>query len=183
MSDVEIRPTTPADLNPLADVLVQVHAVDGYPVEGVDDPRAWVELPDSLGQWTALLGGTPTGHVALTRCTEGDPAVSHYLAQGGSRCAQFAAVSRLFVDKNSRGKSLASRLMDAAESKAREEGLQLILQVMAKDRQAVRMYESRGWRFLGKFDHATPDGGRFPALAYCLPGIEQAERPNRGPRP
>ena len=45
-----VRPREPRDLAQLAEALVRVHAADGYPVEGVADPRAWLEPARERGE-------------------------------------------------------------------------------------------------------------------------------------
>lgn len=168
MSDVEIRPTLPGDLDALADVLLQVHAIDGYPVEGVDDARAWVELPQALGQWTALVSGEPVGHAALVQPSIDDGAPTMLYQQRDIDMDQIAVLVRLFVAPKARGRALARALLDAAETKARADGLTLALDVMTKDNAAIRLYESRGWRRLGTFHHTVANGLQEPALAYAL---------------
>jgi hypothetical protein len=45
-----IRFRTADDLDQAGSVLVEVYELDGYPVEGVADPRAWLECPNSPGR-------------------------------------------------------------------------------------------------------------------------------------
>lgn len=168
MSEVEIRPTIPADLDALADALIQVHALDGYPVEGVDDPRAWVELPDSLGQWTALLGGAPVGHVALLEWSTDEHVAQMVGATAGTPHERVAVLARLFVSPDARGKGVASLLVDAAESRAAADGLHLALEVLEKDVAAVELYERRGWRKVKVVDHENGQGDRYPSLIMEL---------------
>lgn len=168
MIGIEVRRTTPADLEALADVLVQVHAMDGYPVEGVDSPRDWVELSDAIGQWTALLDGEPVGHVALMPPSARDMAPDLLLQRHEVTSAQVAVLARLFVDPRARRKKAAQLLLDVVETKALEDGLTPVLDVMKKDRAAIRLYESRGWEVLGAIDHPVPDSPSEPAYAFAL---------------
>ena len=65
-------------------MLVRVHARDGYPVEGVDDPEAWIVPPAELAAWTAVDGPEVIGHVALARAHDtDDSAVLWQRATGG----------------------------------------------------------------------------------------------------
>lgn len=169
MSGVQIRPTIPADLDALADVLVEVHAADGYPVEGVDDPRAWVTLSDSIGQWTALLEGRPVGHVALLWPNPGDGGPGLLTEQQGVPLSRIAVLARLFVSPTARGRSAARRLMDAALGRARCKDLKVVLDVMAKDGRAIELYRSSGWQLLGELDHAVTQESHVKALAFCWP--------------
>lgn len=167
MNDVEIRPTIPADLDTLADVLVQVHAVDGYPVEGVDEPRAWVELPDSLGQWTALLCGRPVGHVALLRPCPGDGAPTLLDGDATATLGDVGVLARLFIAPAARRRSLADALMRVVEEAADQAHLTVVLDVMEKDAAAIKLYESRGWKLLGGIKHEAGQGAPVEALAFA----------------
>lgn len=172
MSSIEIRPTVPADLADLAEVLVQVHKVDGYPVEGVANPRAWVDLPDAIGQWTALADDRPVGHVALLRPDFGDGAPGLLAAQEDVPMTRIAALSRLFVGPTARRHSLGSGLVGVAEQRARDMGLRLTLDVMQKDRAARALYRRRGWRSLGTFQHNFGVDRSIPAAAFVAPYFE-----------
>lgn len=166
MSGIAIRPTAPSDLAALADVLVEVHAIDGYPVEGVDNPRSWVELPRAFGQWTGVLDHRPAGHVALLPPSPEDGAPEMLIRDAHIDLDQIAVLARLFVAPWARGHGLAGRLMDAVEAQACELGITTVLDVMQKDAAAVRLYETRGWQPLGAFSHIRPDRKSEPALAF-----------------
>lgn len=172
MRGIEIRPTIPTDLDALADVLVQVHELDGYPVEGVDEPRAWVELPEALGQWTALLDGQPVGHAALLRPAASDSAPGLLARQEHVPPTQIAVLGRLFVAPGARGRAIAHELMEAAEVKAGEAGLSLVLDVMLKDETAIGLYKRRGWRILGQFEHVHAANRRVSALGMASPPLK-----------
>lgn len=152
MSDVEVRATTPGDLIVLADVLVEVYQADGYPVEGVDNPRAWLQLSDPVGQWTALIDGQPVGHVALLRPGPEDQA-PRLLVDYGVPLSEMAVLGRLFVDPDARGKSVARKLLATAENAAIDGSLVPVLEVLDKDAAAILIYESRGWRRLSEVQH------------------------------
>lgn len=169
MSRMEIRPTVPADLDDLADALIQVHSTDGYPVEGVADPQAWLHLPAALGQWTALLDGTPVGHVGMTRPAHGDAAPTMLAEREGAPRDDIAVLVRLFVAPAARGQGLAGHLVDKVERHARSLHLRLTLNVMQKDQSAISLYKWRGWSILGKFDHAHGAESRTVAIAMVAP--------------
>ena len=170
MSETEVRPTAAEDFAPLSQALAQVHAADGYPVEGVDDAQAWITLPDALGQWTGLLNAKPVAHVALLRPGPGDAAPDLFASRMGGARSEVAVLARLFVAPSARGRSLANALMAVAERAAEDLGLHPVLDVMAKDVHAIRLYESRGWRVLGEFWHDYGDGHRARACAFAGPG-------------
>ena len=169
MNSIEIRPTAPADLADLAIALVQVHRTDGYPVEGVENPSSWVELPDAIGQWTALLKGKPVGHVALLRPSTGDGAPQLMVEKSGVPVSRVAVLARLFVAPHARGRGLAWRLVATVEVVAREAGLSVVLDVMSKDVAAIKLYERRGWVELGRLGHQLDRGPDVPAVAYRAP--------------
>lgn len=54
-----IRSRRDEDLPDLAAALVRVHALDGYPVEGVADPEAWLRHPNELQSWIAAEDESP----------------------------------------------------------------------------------------------------------------------------
>ncbi|WP_434967705.1 GNAT family N-acetyltransferase [Janibacter indicus] len=164
MSEVEIRPTIPADLDSLADVLVDVHAADGYPVEGVEDPSAWLRLSAPIGQWTALHESRPVGHVALVRPDAGDAGPRLLSKQEEFPLEEIAVLARLFVAPDHRGRSVAERLVRVAEACARAEGLRVSLEVMMKDVAAIRLYKKLGWKSIGEFEYAHGSNERTRAL-------------------
>ena len=168
MSGIEVRRTIPADLDALAEVLLKVHAVDGYPVEGVQDPRAWVDLVDPIGQWTALRDGRPVGHIALTAPQDLDAAPQMIALQQSVPVVEVAVVARLFVDPEHRGQGVADQLLEAAEREAQEGSLIPVLDVVKKDATAISLYEKRGWQRLGVASHADGDGLPVPTIAMAL---------------
>lgn len=169
MRSTHIRPTTPSDLKVLAEVLIQVHALDGYPVEGVLDPHDWLNLSASLGQWTALVDGVPVGHIAMTQPSEGDDAPNILSNSAGVCIAEIAVLVRLFIAPSARGRSLANELVATVERAAQAMGLRLTLDVMEKDHRAISLYEKRGWVAIGKFRHRYGTVDWAPAIAMAAP--------------
>lgn len=168
MSRIVVRPTTPADLDALANVLVQVHASDGYPVEGVESPRTWLEPIKSVAQWAAISDGGPVGHVAILEWGADEQAAHVVAAIAGIPHERVAVLARLFVSPDARGEGVASRLMDAAEARASADGLHLALEVLEKDAAAVDLYERRGWRRVKVVDHENDHGDKYPSLIMEL---------------
>lgn len=173
MNQVEIRPMVIADVGVLAEALIAVHALDGYPVEGVSDPRAWLAPSGALGQWTALLDGKPVGHVAVTRPTSTDTAPAMLAERERISLAEVAVLARLFILPSARRQSLASKLVETAEKAASALGLRLTLDVMEKDQKAISLYLRRGWVELGNFRHAHDDTS-VPAIAMVAPTQSEA---------
>lgn len=69
-----VREREDADLSELGRALVEVHARDGYPVEGVADPEAWLKLDRLVAARVGVADGHAVGHVALTEPSTGDAA-------------------------------------------------------------------------------------------------------------
>ncbi len=161
-----IRPRREDDLEALAAVLVHVHAADGYPVEGVADPHAWLHLDRLLGAWTAELDGQPVGHVALTEPGPGDDAAHIWHEHTGTPLHDLAVLGRLFVDPHARGHGLGLHLTHTATQAAREAGRRAVLDVMTKDHDAIRLYETLGWTHFADIDHVHSGGRVQPARAY-----------------
>lgn len=167
MSDVTIRPTMKGDLAPLADVLLDVHAADGYPVEGVENPLAWVDISEPIGQWTALLGGRAVGHIALMR-PEGDDECAIISKKTGQSLEQIGVVARLFVSPSARGHGIGNQLLLAAETMAARNSITPILEVLEKDKAAMNLYVGRGWVPLGSTVHNFGEGRTATAIIMAL---------------
>lgn len=165
---VLVREREPDDLQETGAALVEVHDTDGYPVEGVADPVQWLTPPDVIRAWVAELSGQIVGHVAISR-PQGEDAVSRWLEQSGDPEERVAVLARLFVRRQARGHAIGERLMTAATDYAQRHGLRLVLDVMTKDRAAIRLYERLGWQPLGDTTHSFGDGQEIPAVCYVSP--------------
>ncbi|BBZ56050.1 Acetyltransferase (GNAT) family [Mycobacteroides abscessus] len=169
MNDVVIRRRCQADLAALADVLVRVHARDGYPVEGVDNPEAWIAPPAELAAWVAVYGAEVIGHVALANARDTDDAAMLWQRATGGQISRLAILARLFVDPRYRNVGAGSLLMKAARAFADEHDLAVAFDVMLKDRDAIRLYEKLGYQRLGTVGHEHSGGKAEAAAVYFLP--------------
>jgi hypothetical protein len=79
--EIVIRLRRDDDLVDLRQILVDVHAANGYPVEGVDDPKAWLESDQLINAWVAERAGVPIGQVALSSPSTNDDAVALWVAE------------------------------------------------------------------------------------------------------
>jgi ribosomal protein S18 acetylase RimI-like enzyme len=165
---VIVRPFENADLAGAASALIDVHTTDGYPVEGVDQPEAWIRSADVIAAWVAELDGSIVGHVAIMR-PHGEDAVSLWMQQSGDNEDQIAVLARLFVVKTARKHAAGERLMQAAMSYGSEHGIRLVLDVMTKDAAAIRLYERLGWCEIGRAPHHYGDGQSIDAVCYVAP--------------
>lgn len=168
---VTVRPRREEDLPDLAAALVQVHALDGYPVEGVADPEAWLRHPDELQSWTAVEATKPIGQVTLTRASPDDDAARAWHEGTGGNVDQLSVVARLFVDPGSRGSGAGRLLMEAAVGFARARGLAVALDVMLKDQDAIRLYERLGARRISELTHRYGDGLSEPGAVYVVENL------------
>lgn len=165
---IAVRERTDADIEAAAEVLVKVHALDGYPVEGVADPVAWLQAPRANNAWVALLDGQIVGHALVTQPGATDAAVGAWAEMGGDP-EKTVSLARLFVDPAARGQGVGVQLTRTAMQWAQERGLRLVLDVMDKDKSAIRIYERLGWRSIGTAMHDTGQGTEVLAHLYLGP--------------
>ncbi|WP_405823274.1 GNAT family N-acetyltransferase [Streptomyces sp. NBC_00838] len=166
--DVVVRPRTSADIAHASSALIAVYNADGYPVEGVDNPEAWLSPPGLLGAWVAETPAQVVGHVAVSR-PAGEGAVALWIDRSGATEDAVGVLARLFVLPEVRKRAVGERLMRAAEEYATDHGLRLVLDVMRKDTSAIRLYRRLGWLEIGSIDHRFGEGRQQEALAYVSP--------------
>ncbi|MFD4323586.1 GNAT family N-acetyltransferase [Nocardioides sp. NPDC058538] len=171
MSDVNIRPRTTKDLPALADILVKVHALDGYPVEGVADPVRWLTPPRTFGAWTALYSGRPIGQATLTHAVAADDAARVWHDVTGGDLDRLAIPARLFIEPDHRKNGAGGALLSAIRDHAESHGLEVVFDVMLKDRAAIRLYEASGCTRIGLIEHHHGDGQVEPAAVYVVDGV------------
>lgn len=164
-----VRERRDRDLPALARVLVRVHDVDGYPVEGVADPTAWLRSPVELRSWTALVDGAPVGQITLNAATEQDDAARVWTEHTGGNSADLAIPARLFVDPDHRRSGIARRLMTTALEHATSLNRFVAFDVMDKDTAAIELYERLGATRIASVVHDHSDGQAEPAAVYVWP--------------
>src|SRR5688500_3715685 len=106
---VRIRIRTDADGPECAALLREVYALDGYPVEGVDDAEGWMYPTGLMAAFVAAEPGGLLGHAAVCR-PNGDAAVSMLVARTGAAEAEIAVMARLFVGPKARGRGTGRML-------------------------------------------------------------------------
>ncbi|MFJ1595594.1 GNAT family N-acetyltransferase [Streptomyces sp. NPDC088261] len=168
MESVVVRPFEDSDLPGAASALVDVHETDGYPVEGIEDPEAWIRSDDTLAAWVAESDGKIVGHVAVMRALH-EAAVELWTKQSGDDESHIGVLARLFVVRTARKHATGQQLTEAATAYARARGLRLVLDVMTKDASAIRLYERLGWRKIGETVHHYGDSESIPAVCYVSP--------------
>jgi GNAT superfamily N-acetyltransferase len=166
---VVIRRRSDSDLPQLAQVLVRVHAADGYPVEGVADPQAWLTPPREVAAWTALLPGQPIGQISLTRAADDDDAAILWQRATGGDIGKLVIPVRLFIDPPHRRLGAGAQLMLAAHSYSTIHSLAMAFDVMLKDQAAIQLYEAVGCRRIGIVEPHHSYGMVEPAAVYVAP--------------
>ncbi|MFF4932267.1 GNAT family N-acetyltransferase [Streptomyces griseofuscus] len=168
LETVTVRPFAAKDLPGAAAALVEVHDTDGYPVEGVEDPEAWIESEGVLAAWVAESGGKIVGHVAVLKAS-GEAAAVLWAELSGTDPAHVGVLARLFVVQAARKQATGRRLIEAAMAYARGRQLRLVLDVMTKDAAAIRLYERLGWQKIGETVHHFGAAETIPAVCYVAP--------------
>ncbi|GHE07324.1 GNAT family N-acetyltransferase [Streptomyces alanosinicus] len=168
MKSVIIRPFEDTDLAGASAALTEVHGTDGYPVEGVDHPEAWLRPVDVAAAWVGERDVAVVGHVAVMR-SRGEDAVTLWMRQSGDGEDRIGVLARLFVVREARRQAVGERLVRAAMRYGREHGLRLVLDVMTKDSAAIRLYERLGWREIGRAPHRYGAGRSIEAVCYVAP--------------
>jgi GNAT superfamily N-acetyltransferase len=153
---VEIRLRTDADMPALLAALKATHEVDKYPVLPNHVSEEWLLEGDDGMAWVAEHESVVVGHVAVAT-TEEDP--------------DSLSVHRLFVRPSARGRGVASALLTTVETYARLLAQDLFLEVVSHNTDAMRLYESRGWRRTGGYtaSWAAPDGTHAQINLYASP--------------
>lgn len=161
-----VRDRRLGDLDALAASLVEVHRVDGYPVEGVADPHAWLAPPGTLHAWVATVDDAVVGHALAMTAQPAIAAVDAWVRRGGDIATTIVG-ARLFVAPAGRGHHLGTTLARTLTDWAVHHALDIVGDVMAKDTVAVAIYERLGWVRIGTAMHDTGHGDRVPAYLYA----------------
>lgn len=95
-----------------------------------------------------------------------------WLEQSGDTADQLAVCARLFIAPEARGQRLGEQLMRTAFDYSRAHGLRVVLDVMTKDKAAIRLYERMGMHRIGTARHAYGEGQEIDAVCYVFPTPE-----------
>lgn len=164
----EIRPRQPSDVPALLAALEDVYRTDGYPVEGPSGGEAFISPPGLAQAWVAVRAGAAVGQVAVV-AGAGQAAVRAWVDHhhhhhpggggGGSRdAARAVVVARFFVRRDARRLGLGRRLVERACAWARDRGMVVVMNVMSKDVDAMRLYERIGFRRIGEGEYQVRPG-------------------------
>lgn len=167
-SRTPVRRRRPRDLAACARLLWLVHAEGQYPVYWPDAPRAWLADPEVVEAWVAETRGELVGHVAICEVGRDPVTALRWREITGRSPARLAGVSRMFVRPRARGHGIGSALLDVAVKEIRARGLVPVLEVVTASRDAVALYDARGWRLAGIYDWGRP-ADRLRVLYYLAP--------------
>ena len=162
-----IRPRVPTDTPHLADLLRAVHAIDGYPVEGMDDPDAFLSVPEQACSWVATCSTTDVllGHVFLA-----PPPATPASTTSSTAGAPTAKLGRLLTLPAARGAGIASALVKTATQWAAQSGWRVWLMALERNAEAMRLYERMGWREVARGEFTTGDGRVYASRDYVWEG-------------
>jgi GNAT superfamily N-acetyltransferase len=148
---VRIRVKTPLDMPQCVDLLLRVHAADGYPLPLPRDVPEWITPQREVASWVADRQGEVLGHVALHTAAPG-PLVTAAEQATGLPAQHMAVLSRLFTTPEERRNGLGRALLRHAMAEAERLKLRLILDVGRNQTAPIALYESEGWQRLGSLD-------------------------------
>jgi ribosomal protein S18 acetylase RimI-like enzyme len=143
-----IRPRREEDLERCVALLRRVYEVDRYPVIWPSETVSWLLGRDSLAAWVAEDDGRLLGHLSL-HATDASRARPQWCEALGVGPEALAVVSRFFVSLDARGRGIGGELIARAEEHAAGHAVRLVLDVAEHNRDAIALYERRGWTRVG----------------------------------
>ena len=165
-----IRRKVEADTDACHQLLLAVHASDGYPAVMPPDPRRFMTPRREYVGWVAELDGEIVGHVALHDAGN-NPMTPPASEATGRRPEQLCALARLVVGPAVRRQGLARRLLEVATAHALSEGRRPILDVVRDAAGPIALYESAGWQRLGPLTLELGQD-RLDVWVYLGPDVE-----------
>ncbi len=175
---VSIVPRTDTHMPGCAELARTTHRIDGYPI--VLQADSFVATHCALGAWVALsgagvagagvAGAEVVGHVALHDRTS--EAVAELLNTSGVvDPARVGVVSRLMVSPDARGRGLGAALLETAAQAARDRHLRPVLDVVTRQRSAIRLYQRAGWERVGAVSVGLPNGEIVDEYVFLGPTV------------
>jgi GNAT superfamily N-acetyltransferase len=134
-----------------------VHSEGQYPVHWPEAPRAWLDGQDVIDAWVVERHGEILGHVAISAVGLDDISALRWREITGRDPAELAGVSRLFVRPRHRGEGVGTALMDEAVAEIRARGRVPVLDVVSASKDAIKLYDDRGWRLRGMYPWGDKD--------------------------
>lgn len=167
--DMWIRQRGSADVDALCELVVAVHAADGYPVVLQPNVREFIVTTNCRRAWVAEIDGHIAGHVSL-HTVWSDEVAQIATAELGVVHEALASVSRLFVSPTARGLGVGRALLETATAEARSRSLHPVLDVVTTYPAAITLYESSGWVRPGTIDLPMPTGAPIAEHVYAYQG-------------
>lgn len=136
MSELSIRPVTPADAEVLVRLARDFHCEDGHPLDPAVEPglRKLTEGDPVAPTWIVREGGVVIGYVALS--------FGHSIMAGGPD----GFIDDLYLVPSVRGRGLGRRVLAFVEAAARERGYRALhLEVELANTRAQRTYAAAGY--------------------------------------
>jgi predicted DCC family thiol-disulfide oxidoreductase YuxK/GNAT superfamily N-acetyltransferase len=143
-----IRRRRAKDLGACARLLRVVFSEGQYPVYWPDAPRTWLDDEDVIDAWILERQGEILGHVAISKVGLDAVSALRWREVTGRAPSELAGVSRLFVRPRVRGQGFGTVLLDVAVAEIRARRLMPVLDVVSASKDAIKLYENRGWRMI-----------------------------------
>jgi GNAT superfamily N-acetyltransferase len=154
------------------ELLVRVHAHDGYPRHLPGSAAAFLFASHETSAWVCEVDGQVVGHVAL-HAAASDPVLE--VAQRATRlpAGALAVVARLLVCPDHKRQGIGRALLDLATEHARDSGQRAVLDVVtdAAGAAAAALYERAGWTIAGSTTFHFRDGASLPVAVWLSPEL------------
>lgn len=168
-SPVLLRGKVEADGPACLDLLLRIHARDGYPLHlPPEDVEGFFGTDAEVAAWVAEHEGRIVGHVALHWGPD-DPTLVAAHRRTGLPVAELVMVARLFVAPDVRRAGLGRALLRHATAAARSLGRRAVLDVGQTLPAAVALYESQGWSRVDELHLALRGAEALDLWVYVSP--------------
>ncbi|MBB5867887.1 GNAT superfamily N-acetyltransferase [Allocatelliglobosispora scoriae] len=166
---MHIRAKTDSDAAACLDLLMRVHAADGYPLHTAPDRvAAYLAEGDEVAAWVAEHDGRVVGHVAL-HCPPADPTFEVVERATGLPAAKLALVARLFTAPELRRSGVGRTLLRHTAAQAPMLGRRAVLDVGQTLHSAVALYEAEGWSRVGELRLPLAPDSTLDLWVYMSP--------------
>jgi GNAT superfamily N-acetyltransferase len=161
MPSATFRTRTEADIPALVAALEDVYSTDSYPIEGTADAAAFLTPRGLLQAWVAVHAGVVVGQIVVVAGAQGHPAAVQAwvdLPDSGGDAARTIVAARFFICKHARGQGLGRALIQRTCDWANANGMKIVMNVLSKDKEAMRLYEKVGFRRIGEGTYEYDEG-------------------------
>ncbi|ETS83116.1 hypothetical protein PFICI_04992 [Pestalotiopsis fici W106-1] len=168
-TDIEFRRRSKDDLPALVEALEDVYSTDGYPIEGTATAVSFLSPPGLVAAWVAVHRGLVVGQIAVVAGGQGHHAAVRAwvdsVGSGGDAGATVVA-ARFFIRKYARGFGLGRALVEKTCQWAKDNGKRIVINVLAKDQDAMKLYEKLGFRRFGEGEYEYHEGKKATQYFY-----------------